>query len=41
MQLLYLTPPLDLTLVGTPGDPRLQEMLQAFTALFCRKGACW
>ena len=26
---LYLTPPLDLTLVGDPQDPRLQEMLTA------------
>ena len=26
---LYLTPPLDLTLVGDPHDPRLQEMLAA------------
>lgn len=25
--LLYLTPPLDLTLVGSPGHPRMQEML--------------
>ena len=27
--LLYLTPPLDITLVGAPGHPKLQEMLAA------------
>ena len=27
--LLYLSPPLDLTLVGDPQDPRMQEMLDA------------
>jgi uncharacterized protein len=29
MPLLYLTPPLDITLVGPPGDAKVQEMLAA------------
>ncbi len=28
MQTLYLTPPLDLTLVGNPDQPQVKEMLQ-------------
>ncbi|MGB8871795.1 MAG: thioredoxin domain-containing protein [Desulfobaccales bacterium] len=34
VQNLYLTPPLDLTLVGDPGDPAIQEMLQAAYRIF-------
>jgi uncharacterized protein YyaL (SSP411 family) len=34
VQALYLAPPVDLTLVGDPGDPRIQEMLQAAYGFF-------
>ncbi len=34
VQALYLTPPVDLTLVGDPGDPGIQEMLQAAYRVF-------
>jgi len=34
VQILFLTPPLDLTLVGAPGDPAIQEMLKASYRIF-------
>jgi uncharacterized protein YyaL (SSP411 family) len=34
VQILYLTTPLDLTLVGAPGDPAIQEMLRASYRIF-------
>ncbi len=34
VQILGLTPPLDLTLVGAPGDPAIQEMLKAAYRIF-------
>ena len=34
VQILCLTPPLDLTLVGAPGDPAIQEMLKASYRIF-------
>ena len=34
VQALYLTPPVDLTLVGDPGDPRTQALLQAVYRYF-------
>jgi hypothetical protein len=34
VQILGLTPPVDLTLVGAPGDPAIQEMLKAAYRIF-------
>jgi uncharacterized protein len=34
VQILSLIPPVDLTLVGAPGDPAIQEMLQAAYRIF-------